>query len=175
MSPRADATRNRDALLSAAAELTAKNNEAPSLAELASSAGLGVGTVYRHFPTREALSDALAEGQLKALRDAARHALDADDALESFLRVAIEKLASDSNLAAAFTRADDQRELLEVFAQLVDRAREAGMVRADLTALDIHRLVCGIQLALRLGGDPRTYTDVLLAGLKPEIQRTIGV
>ena len=170
---RADATRNRELLLAAAADLAATTKATPSLAELASCSGLGVGTVYRHFPTREALADALAEGKLATMLEAGRRALDGDG-LEPFLREAIVMLATDATLAEVFTRATEQQELLAVFGELVERAKSEGLLRAQLTVGDIHHLVCGVQVALRLGGgDPVTYTDVLLAGLKPATQRTI--
>lgn len=174
---RADATRNRERLLAVAAELTAEHGSPPSLAELATSAGLGVGTVYRHFATRNELADALVAGKLDLLLERGREAVasDTDDALEPFLREAIVMLAGDATLAEVFTRADSRADLLEVFQALVSRAQSAGLVRADLGVGDIHHLVCGLQVALRLSGDAsvETYTDVLLVGLKPASRRTI--
>ena len=164
---RADAARNRQLLLDCGNQLAQRNGRAPSLAELAASAGLGVGTVYRHFPTRDALADALAEGKLADMLDAGERALDTDG-LESFLRQTIAMLASDPTLADVFTRAQNQQALLAVFGALVERAVGAGLVRRDLTVVDIHHLVCGVQFALRIGdGDPDKYTDVLLAGMRP--------
>ena len=175
MTQRADAARNRDLLLEAAAGLVRSNKTTPSLAELAACAGLGVGTVYRHFPTRDALADALAEGTLATMQREGEAAL-SNGGLEPFLRSAIGMLATDPTLAEVFTRAESQHQLLAVFGELVQRAKEAGLVRDELTVADIHHLVCGVQVALRLGdGDPGLYTDVLLAGLKPGTRRTIGV
>jgi len=167
MTQRADATRNRELLLSAAADLTAASSTTPSLAELAARTGLGVGTVYRHFPTRDALADALAVGQLEAMLATGRAALD-DGGLEPFLRQAIRMLVADPTLAEVFTRTDSQHDLLAVFGELVQRAIADGLVRPQLTVADIHHLVCGVQVSLRLGnGDPDLYTDVLVTGLRP--------
>jgi AcrR family transcriptional regulator len=172
---RADATRNREVLLAAAAGLAEQDGKTPSLSELAACAGLGVGTVYRHFPTRDALADALAEGKLAAMLVSAQGAMEGDG-IEPFLRETIAVLATDPTLAEVFTRAESQHALLSVFGSLVERAVEEGVVRSDLTVGDIHHLVCGVQFALRLGGgDSATYTDVLLAGLKPGTRRRIEV
>lgn len=158
-SKRADATRNRELLLDVAARLSMRGGRTPSLAELAADAGLGVGTVYRHFPTRDALADALAKEKLTAMLAAGRAALEGDDAIQPFLREAIAMLAADPTLAEVFTRAEGQNELLAVFGEIVDRAIASGQVRRDLTVRDIHHLVCG--------GDPDTYADLLLAGMRP--------
>lgn len=183
--PRSDAARNRERLLAEARRLTAARGSAPHLAELATCTGLGVGTVYRHFPNRDALAGALAAEPLEAMLDLGREAVASGDprALDDFLGLAIRMLAQDTNLASVFASsgATDGPDatavaLMDVFATLVDRAHVAGIVRSDLSVHDIHHLVCGVQAALRLHPEPddataHRYAAVLFAGLRPESVR----
>ncbi|ROO87283.1 TetR family transcriptional regulator [Actinocorallia herbida] len=184
MSPqRADALRNRDLLLETARRAVASGDLSLQLNELARRAGMGVGTAYRHFPTRRALLEALAAPAFAAVLDGARTAASHDDA-----RTAVEVLVRgllDGQLAdAAFAEviaalpADDvlpettalRREFGDLTRTVVDRARDSGALRADLTDEDLHHLVCGTVFALGLAPEPparvEAYLRVLLDGVR---------
>lgn len=178
---RADAARNRVRLLDAARAARERSGAVPSLADLAADAGLGVGTVYRHFPTHQALAQALAAERLRELLDDAREACASgrEDALGWFLVRAVRLLAADPSTADVFAATTAGAggdadvvagEIVGLFSRLLDRDVAAGRVRADIGPADVHHLVCGIQLAVRLADGPpevaaERYTRVLLAGL----------
>ena len=177
---RSDAARNRAALLDAARRTRDARGFPAPLAEVAAEAGVGVGTAYRNFPTHRALVEALALESLDGRLAAAREA-DADsrpDALDDLLVAAIRMLAEDPSLATVVSDPDgsgpELREaltgLLEVFGRLLARAQDAGLVRTDLGRADVHHLVCGVQLSVRLAGTADAvdrYGRVLLTGLRP--------
>ncbi|WP_233513859.1 TetR/AcrR family transcriptional regulator [Micromonospora craterilacus] len=143
---RADARRNRDALIAKARELFANNCFNLRFDDFAKLAGVGTGTLYRHFPTREALAEAVYREELAALCDRARelHAtLPADKALESFLRGFVTHLHAHEGLARTLatlmaTRSDTLAEgaqaLHQVIADLLTSAAEAGTIRDDVSA-----------------------------------------
>jgi len=177
---RADAERNRGLLLEAAREQRDRRGAVPPLAELAACAGVGVGTAYRNFPSRGALVEALALEGLRELLTEGRAALATGeaDSLDAFLTRAVRMLVADPSLAEVVSRPADASpptlqavgDLHGVLVDLLDRAQQAGRVRADLTAADVHHLVCGVQLAVRLAGSDAAagdrFTAVLLAGLR---------
>ncbi|MCL1870625.1 MAG: TetR/AcrR family transcriptional regulator [Promicromonosporaceae bacterium] len=175
MSPRSDAVRSRERILDAA------RNEPGELRlnEVARRAGVGVGTVYRHFPTVHALTEALATGDLERYRDLARRAAAEPDpaaALELLVREGLALQLSDGSLQAVLLASEDasaevqalKRELGEVTAAVVDAARRAGVVRDDLTMDALRHLVCGVEYAVRVGGGEGRdfFLDVVLAGLR---------
>lgn len=175
---RADAARNRSLVLAAGRRRLVEQGLPLPMNTIARAAGVGVGTAYRHFPTQADLLQAIAEPAFADLVGQARAAVAAPDpagGLRILLDAAVRKLA-DPALAvvlAAQPVSDDSalagsaRELEELTENVLERAREAGAVRADLTADDVRRLVCGIQHAVQIG-DPSsvgTYVDVLVAGL----------
>jgi AcrR family transcriptional regulator len=147
---------------------------------IAKDAGVGVGTVYRHFPTRQALLEALAWPSLTALAgDAARAAADPDPAagLLGFLRASLHRLSSDAAAAEVLTAPDAARpetrelsgELLGAVDTLLERARTAGAIRADVTAADLRALMCAVDHAARIAGPAQRdrYLEILVAGLRP--------
>ena len=159
---RADARRNREAVLEAARKAFAELGLEAQMDDIAARAGVGVGTVYRHFPTKEALIEALQADRWRQLAAAADPYRDADDpwvGLTSFLWDAA-RLQRDNRswaeLAAAaplrFDADDERQDLLAVTQELVDRAKEAGAVRADLTSQDIGMLMCGTASVMRTTG-----------------------
>jgi AcrR family transcriptional regulator len=145
---RADAERNRQRILAAAAELFTEQGLDPSLDDVARHAGVGVGTVYRRFPDKASLADALFDERIDALVAMAQQAQaepDAWAALVSFLEHSAEMLASDRGLRQILMFAaqghdrvicasDRMRPAIE---SLVKRAQAEGQVRADLAATDI--------------------------------------
>ncbi|WP_051766175.1 TetR/AcrR family transcriptional regulator [Saccharothrix syringae] len=175
---RADAARNRERVLEAARERLAAGDDSLQLNAIAKLAGVGVGTVYRHFPTRHALLEALVTERFRSLVDRARAAAGDDDparGLRSLLRFALDLVTADAGFAAVLESADRaegaaaalKSELDGAVTRLLDRAREVGAIRSDLDADDVRRLVCGVQHAVGAGGDAGLYLDVLLGGLRP--------
>lgn len=179
MSPRADAQKNRAHLLSVARKMVAEGEVEPSFNELARRAGVGVGTVYRHFEDHAALLAALGETLLAdfaALLAAARAEKEPFAAVAMAFRGAVELvlkgpavahlLASPESVSPAVSA--QLAELQAGVDAVVARARRAGVLRADVKPGDLRRLVCGVELAARSGDRPREaaarYVDVVLAG-----------
>jgi AcrR family transcriptional regulator len=146
---RADAERNRQRILEAAAEVFTEQGFAATLDEVARRAGVGVGTVYRRFPGKASLADALFTDRIDALVQLAERALDEPDAwagLTGFMQQAAEILASDRGLrqllmyaaAQGQTQVEYARDRLRpAVERLVKRAQAEGRVRADLAPTDI--------------------------------------
>ena len=144
---RADARRNRARILEVAREVFATEGLAVPIDTVAARAGIGVGTVYRHFPTKEALFAAIVMDRVQALVDDARAALDADDpgeAFYGFLRMMAERSATDMALADAFAEAGVdiksslgvcKQDLTAAIGDLLQRAQDAGAVRTDVVGV----------------------------------------
>jgi AcrR family transcriptional regulator len=144
---RADAERNRRRILAAARKLFAARGLKVVLDDIAAEAGVGVGTVYRRFPSRDALIDALFEERIEEIAQAARDALTYDDPWEgfvTFVREAVRLQASDRGLREALFTTGPGRARVEraratitpAAAQLVRRAQEAGRLRDDIVVFD---------------------------------------
>ena len=152
---RADARRNRERVLEAAREALAEHGLDAQMDDIAARAGVGVGTVYRHFPTKDELVRALVADRWRSLAEAAGPALEAEDpwqGLSDYLWRAARmqrdnrawaQLAAAAPLPLAIDAEDERQELIAVTQQLVDRAKAAGVVREDLAAQDISMLMCG--------------------------------
>ena len=176
MTPRADALRSRERILEAARAIPVRDLR---LNDLSVAAGVGVGTVYRHFPTVPALVEALNVDALVVLLDHARAAAaleDPADAFADFVRHAVALLVEREGLQdlivlppASPAVAALVGELHVTSAALLASAQAAAVVRADVTVGHIERLVCGIEHAVRLGeeSDRALLMDVMLAGLRP--------
>jgi AcrR family transcriptional regulator len=145
---RRDAQRNRDAIVTAARQLFCDLGLEAPLEEIARRAGVGIGTLYRHFPSRAALLDAVLADTVHAHVQAAEQALANPDPWEGFavyLEATCRLQAADRGLNDAmgmrFPRATAveaaKARLFEVVAQVVDRAQQAGQLRADLTLEDL--------------------------------------
>jgi AcrR family transcriptional regulator len=153
---RADARRNREKVMAAARAAFAEHGSEAQMDDVARRAMVGVGTVYRHFPTKEALFVALLEDTFARIAERSRHALEHDDPWEAFTGLmwdAAESLAGDRALAEAM-QADlsmepcpGQRELGEITAQLMARAQADGSMRSDAVLDDVPMLMCGIGAA----------------------------
>ncbi len=153
---RADARRNRDALIAKARELFAGGCFDLRFDDFAKLAGVGTGTLYRHFPTREALAEAVYREELTAMCDRAREmqaALPPAEALESFLRGFVTHLHSHEGLARTLatlmaTRsgamAEGTRALGQVIADLLTAAARAGAIRDDVGAGAVMMALHGI-------------------------------
>ncbi len=145
---RADAERNRRRILAAAAEVFADRGLDVSLDDIAAAAGVGVGTVYRRFPDKDALIDALFEDRIAEVERAARDALAIEDPWEgfaTFMRSVCRLQAKDRGLKEAMLGRDRGRQRLgeardriaPIATQVLARAQAAGVVRADLSPFDV--------------------------------------
>jgi AcrR family transcriptional regulator len=175
---RADARRNRARVLAVADEVFAAEGLAVPIDEIARRAGLGVGTLYRHFPTKEALFEAVIVGRIEGLIGEAAARLDADDpvaALLSFLDVLAEGATTNHGLHDALTGAGvDLRvhlaglapELMDVLAELLRRAQATGGIRADVGPYDVRVLATAIPRLSEPGVSPAALRRVIFDGLR---------
>jgi AcrR family transcriptional regulator len=179
--PRADSLRNRDLLLTAAkAAFTELGAEAP-LEEIARRAGVGIGTLYRHFPTREALIAAVYAreiAQLAASADALLAERSAGEALEAWLNLLIDYMATKRVVAPAL-RADPGEgsklyassgaTILPTLERLTEAALAAGDIRTDVGFEDILRMMSGLSVGYDQPGwdaGARRLLNVMMAGLR---------
>jgi AcrR family transcriptional regulator len=180
---RADAVRTRRALLDAAHRAFAECGTAVSVAEIAQRAGIGKGTVFRHFATKDDLVAAIVGGMIDELVAAAGGlAGEADPfaALARFMAAGVELhvrnrsfcdvVASGGSLEQPGVR-DGLARLYTTADQLTERARRQGLVREDLTGRDVMQLVSGVHHAAAplLGADPeawRRYLSLVLDGIR---------
>jgi len=178
---RADARRNRRRVLDAARAGFAEDGLDVHVEKIARVAGLGVGTVYRHFPTKEDLLEALADDRFAGLAEAARAGLDDPDpwnGFAGFMRHSAKVMAEDRALSEAMdqrpevcSRAAAEVDLLGIVAELIARAQGVGALRPDLTAEDVPSLICGLGRATRakegaLAMSWERYLEIVLAGLR---------
>jgi AcrR family transcriptional regulator len=148
---RADARRNFDALLAAAREAFTQHGASASLEDIARRAGVGVGTLYRNFPTREALIEAVYVDEVVALQQAARDTekLEPWDALRSWLHRYIEYVGTKRALIEVLNRHTEvmlacRAMLYGAGGPVVRRGQVAGVVRADTSIEDIVRLLSAV-------------------------------
>jgi AcrR family transcriptional regulator len=179
---RADAVRNRAKVLEAARAAFAEHGAEAQMEDVARRAGVGVGTVYRHFPTKHALGEALVEARFDHTIAFVRELVDDEPdpwrALErSFEHCATTQekdrawaaaLASMAGGTLAGPREHQIGELLALEEQLLARARTAGVVREDLVAADMPALFCALASVVQAGvADWQRYLELLLDGLRP--------
>lgn len=179
---RADAARNRRLLLAAAADEFAERGLDASVADIARRAGLGKGTLFRHFATKDDLLAAIVLDRIDELTALGEQLLDAADpgaALLKFLTVAADRqqqrdlsfLQEAGELNANVTRAREQ--MFQTVRKLVDRAREHGAVRTDVTGTDVILLMCAPNYVTSYAPDAppglwRRYLSIIFDGLRPE-------
>ncbi|MBR7830541.1 helix-turn-helix transcriptional regulator [Actinospica sp. MGRD01-02] len=178
---RADAVRNRAKVLDAARAAFAAEGLAVPLDEIARRAGVGAGTVYRHFPTKEALFEAVIADRLLALAGDAESRLaddgvDAGEAFFGFFFALIEDAEAKADLAEALMAAGVHLQpetrhaagrLTGGFSRLLERAQRAGAVRGDVTVTELHALVVGAMAAeKRAAGEPGKMTRIIADGLR---------
>ena len=154
--PRADAIRNRERVLEAAKAVFSAGGPDASLEAVARGAGVGIGTLYRHFPTREALFEAVYRRevqQLSELAEALKSEADPVDALRRWLRSNVEFVATKKGMSAALALAVQSSSELTAFSfdrltkavgALLDRAVAAGEIRSDISPEDLLRALVGM-------------------------------
>jgi AcrR family transcriptional regulator len=180
---RADARRNREKVIAAAAAAFAESGLEAQVEDIARRAHVGVGTVYRHFPTKEALVEALAAEHFERLADIAEGALeDHGEPWEIFVTAiwrSAHAAAADvawceiigGHPTAAQAASRGQMRLAAALAALIARAQAAGAMRADATVDDIRTIMCGfghVAAAQRAGADLNweRYLEIALHGLR---------
>ncbi|WP_062430369.1 TetR/AcrR family transcriptional regulator [Herbidospora daliensis] len=159
---RADARRNFDALLKAAREAFAENGANASLEDIARRAGVGIGTLYRNFPTRQDLFDTVYVGEVEELCRAADDVADLPpwDALATWLGRFVAYIATKRALSEALNRESEMfrscREAIYAAGEpLFARARSAGELRPDVSFDDLVRMIGGIVGAGYVDGEQR--------------------
>ncbi|MER5434559.1 helix-turn-helix domain-containing protein [Streptomyces sp. NPDC002588] len=180
---RADARRNYERLLKVAAEAFAEHGEGASLDDIAKRAGVGSGTLYRHFPTRHALLEAAYVDRIEALAvraDALAEELPPGEALVEWLNELcvgmIEVRGMKSLLGSAVTDGSAAAvtacgtRMKGAASRLVEAAQREGTLRADVEAIDVLRLAHGVATASELAkgddGAIRRYVGLLTEGLR---------
>ncbi|WP_041832275.1 TetR/AcrR family transcriptional regulator [Actinoplanes sp. N902-109] len=178
---RKDAARNRQRIIEVGRRFV--DDELPiQLNDVARSAVVGVATVYRHFPTPEALLETIATPGLEELARHAEQALTVDDAwaaLRDFLHAAIAMQLTDAAIQPVMATAQHalphttqlSRHLGELFGELLRRAQAAGAVDPSVTPADVAPLLCGVVFAAKVhpgerAATARRYLDVLFDGLR---------
>jgi AcrR family transcriptional regulator len=154
--PRADSLRNRELLLEAASHVFSAGGSQASLEAVARQAGVGIGTLYRHFPTREALFDAVYRHEVDHLADLARHLANGDEpveALREWLHANVGLVATKKGMieglqlaahGSSDLKAYSFEQLTRSIAMLLDRGVETGDLRADISPDDLLRALLGI-------------------------------
>jgi len=180
--PRADAQRNRERILEVAKLAFAKSGANTSLDDIASEAGVGPGTLYRHFPTREELLQAVYRSEMEKLAAAERkfaQTMPPIEALRAWLLLFVDAIETKQLIAPALNSllGDPQKVFAASYAQmqqaihaLVKRAIKSGDIRKDTEPMDLLRALVGVayvpshpewqQSAKRL-------VDILIAGSRP--------
>ena len=180
--PRADAQRNRVRLLDVAARAFTRSGANASLEDIAKQAGVGPGTLYRHFPTREALLQAVYRSELERLAIAERtfaQRMTPVDALRSWLLLFVDAIAAKALIAPALNSlvGDHARVFEAAYAQmrdavrsLVKRAIKSGDIREDIDPIDFLRALVGVS---NVATSPdwqqsaRRLVDILIIGSRP--------
>jgi AcrR family transcriptional regulator len=180
---RRDAAENRERLLTAAAQVFAEHGLEAGVEEVARVAGVGMGTLYRRFPSKQALIDELVGGMRRELKTAADDALARTDGtgLEMLLTSAGELLASQTGcLRRLWAHSDDGLEAIEQFRAtivvLLERAQAQDRMRLEITPADISMALWSLTGVVEAVGSVapkawRRHLQILLAGLRPSDSR----
>jgi AcrR family transcriptional regulator len=180
--PRTDAQRNRERILQVAKKAFTRSGANVSLDEVARHAGVGAGTLYRHFPTREALLEAVYRSEVEKLAAAEREfsaKLSPVEALRAWMLLFVDYIATKQIIAAAlnallggpskvFESSGDQ--IKGAIEALVKRAIESGNIRPDLDPFDLLRALIGVSY-IASGPDwqqsARRLVEILIIGSRP--------
>jgi AcrR family transcriptional regulator len=177
--PRADAARNRERILEVAKEAFTRSGANASLDDIAKQAGVGPGTLYRHFPTREELLQGVYRSELEKLAAAERkfaQSMTPIEALRAWLLLFVDAIAAKQLIAPALnTLVGDHKKVFaasyaqmqEAMRSLAKRAIKSGDIRRDLDAMDLLRALVGVA---HVASSPdwqqsaRRLVDILLSG-----------
>ncbi|QDD65831.1 TetR/AcrR family transcriptional regulator [Herbaspirillum seropedicae] len=174
---RADAARNRERILAAAEEVFLERGADASLDDIAKRAKVGIGTLYRRFPTREALLAATNDERLMALTEASRRRddkLDPDASVRAFIKDLVAHACHYRGLAAALgavlkSGTPGCRASGEEARRLLLRAQKAGAIRKDVSVDDLVCMVTAISLSIEQGSTTKSriahLTDLFLDGV----------
>ena len=180
--PRSDAQRNRGRILDVATEAFTRSGVNASLDEIAKEAGVGPGTLYRHFPTRETLLGAVYRTEMEKLASAERkfaEELPPVEALRAWLLLFVDYIAAKQLIGPALTALlgdpkkvfeDSHARVWEAIRALVKRAIKSGDMRKDLDPIDLLRALIGVA---NVATSPdwqqsaRRLVDILIAGSRP--------
>lgn len=180
--PRADAQRNRERILEMAKQAFARYGANASLDDIAGQAGVGPGTLYRHFPTREELLKEVFQAELSKLAAAGREfsaTMPPAEALRAWLLLFVDAVATKQIIAPALNALlGDPKKVFEAsYAQiheairtLVERAIKSGDIRKDLDPMDLLRALVGVSnvsAAPDWQQSARRLVDILIAGSRP--------
>jgi AcrR family transcriptional regulator len=182
---RADARRNRERIVDAARCLFAECGTGTQMDDVARRAQVGVGTVYRHFPTKTALIGELLAVKFRTHAEAARRWSaerpgDAWAAFEGWLRESFDHMAQDATLQQRVTWIDDEDvlavaepargELIEVVGEMIARAHAQGTLRADFTVDDVPAIMCAVGAVYGAAtlppSGPERFVEVIVDGLR---------
>ncbi len=179
---RADAERNRARLLETAKAAFADKGPGASLDEIARTAGVGIGTLYRHFPTRDALIEAVYLNETQQLAEAARQLNESHsplEALRAWMRMFVDYIANKRVLAetlgsltggTAAVTAKSGELLTTAMGLVFDRAVASGDIQLDIDPFDLLRALSGVaNISAGPNADEaaKRLVDVLIAGLRP--------
>jgi AcrR family transcriptional regulator len=176
---RADAARNRARVLEVAYEAMAAEGVSVPIDEIARRAGVGAGTVYRHFPTKEALLGAVVEDRLQQIVTAGRTLLETaepGDALYAFIRGLVIQGATDRSLTEAMAgygidinvvAPKAEAEFLGLLGDLLEAAQGAGTARPDVSVPEAKAVIVGCQAAQAYNPDvAERVTEIVINGLR---------
>jgi AcrR family transcriptional regulator len=186
---RADARRNRKRVLDAARMLLAEHGLDVHMERIARAAGVGVGTVYRNFPTKEELLQAMADERFAVFAERARAALEDPDAWHGFselMRECARVTAEDRALSEAMDQlpglcgsAADKAGLNELTGELIERAQADGAMRSDFSVDDIPSIMRGLARATAPGENApppmswERYLEIIMAGLRAPVSASL--
>ena len=180
--PRADAQRNRERILEVAKQAFAQHGASASLDEIARQVGVGPGTLYRHFPTREELLREVYRAELEKLAAAEQkfaQTMAPTDALRAWLLLFVDSIAAKQLIAPALnTLLGDPKKVFEAsyakmheaIRALVKRGVASGEIRSDLDPVDLLRALVGVShVASAPDWQPsaRRLVDILIVGSRP--------
>lgn len=177
---RADALRNRAKVLAAAEDVFAAQGTSASTEEVARRAGVGIGTVFRHFPTKESLLEAVLVALLDRLAGEARELASAADPGEAFFgffarvvsqattKQALTEALAEAGVDARAATGRTGPDVKDAIGALLERAQRAGAVRADIGPAEVTALLAGISFAAGRAGGSDDVLRIAFDGLRPQ-------
>ena len=183
---RADAQRNAERLLGAARAVFAEHGPEASLEEVARRAGVGIGTLYRHYPTRQALLEAVFRDDVDSARTRAEALLQSDDPLDAFTtwlhdQLGQARLCRGLGASVMITMLDEHPDfptpcdaMRESGAALLARAQESGHLRADASIDDLLRLASAIVMVTEDAPDGTAQAERMFALMMDGVREPVG-